>query len=141
MKAGLPLVHPNQWPDGAAPFLRTGILPYYRAVMALGLRILECLAIGLDADPAIFTGAYDRPLGRGQLVYYPAIGEADIRAERFGAAAHPRAGDREQRAIAQPGGCIIAGPEDRADMDAARCGLHRIFDRAAKSQRPRLLLP
>ena len=50
-------------------------------------------------------------------------------------------GDREQRAIAQPGGCIIAGPEDRADMDAARCGLHRIFDRAAKSQRPRLLLP
>jgi isopenicillin N synthase-like dioxygenase len=86
--AGLPLVHPNQWPDGAAPFLRTGILPYYRAVMALGLRILECLAIGLDADPAIFTRAYDRPLGRGQLVYYPAIGEADIRAERFGAAAH-----------------------------------------------------
>ena len=88
VKAGLPLVHPNQWPDGAAPFLRTGILPYYRAVMALGLRILECLAIGLDADPAIFTGAYDRPLGRGQLVYYPAIGEADIEAERFGAAAH-----------------------------------------------------
>ena len=88
VRAGLPLVHPNQWPDEAAPFLRAGILPYYKAVMALGLRILECLAIGLDADPSIFTRAYDRPLGRGQLVYYPAIGEADIRAERFGAAAH-----------------------------------------------------
>ena len=88
VRAGLPLVHPNQWPDEAAPFLRTGILPYYKAVMALGLRILEYLAIGLDADPSIFTRAYDRPLGRGQLVYYPAIGEADIRARRFGAAAH-----------------------------------------------------
>lgn len=88
VKAGLPLVHPNQWPDEVAPFLRNGILPYYQAVMALGLRILECLAIGLDADPSIFTRAYNRPLGRGQLVYYPAINEADIRAERFGAAAH-----------------------------------------------------
>ena len=88
VRAGLPLVHPNQWPDEVAPFLRNGILPYYQAVMALGLRILECLAIGLDADPSIFTRAYNRPLGRGQLVYYPAISEADIRAERFGAAAH-----------------------------------------------------
>ena len=88
VKAGLPLVHPNQWPDETAPFLRAGILPYYKAVMALGLRILECLAIGLDVNPGIFTRAYHRPLGRGQLVYYPAIGEADIEAERFGAAAH-----------------------------------------------------
>ena len=88
VKVGLPLVHPNQWPDEVAPFLRTGILPYYRAVMALGLRILECLAIGLDADPGIFTRAYGWPLGRGQLVYYPAIGKVDIEAERFGAAAH-----------------------------------------------------
>ena len=87
VEAGLPLVHPNQWPDEAARSCAR-ILPYYKAVMALGLRILECLAIGLDADPSIFTRAYDRPLGRGQLVYYPAIGEADIRARRFGAAAH-----------------------------------------------------
>lgn len=88
VRAGLPLVHPNQWPDEDAPFLRTGITPYYDAVMALGQQILECLAIGLDADPAVFARAYDRPLGRGQLVYYPAIGNADIKAERFGAAAH-----------------------------------------------------
>jgi len=88
VRAGLPLVHPNQWPDAQAPFLRAGIIPYYEAVMALGQRILECLAIGLAADPAVFASAYDRPLGRGQLVYYPAIGDADIRAERFGAAAH-----------------------------------------------------
>ena len=88
VRAGLPLVHPNQWPDEDAPFLRAGITPYYDAVMALGQQILESLAIGLDADPAVFARAYDRPLGRGQLVYYPAIGNADIKAERFGAAAH-----------------------------------------------------
>ncbi len=86
--AGLPLVHPNQWPDRAAPFLREGILPYYEAVMALGLRILTCLANGLGADPDIFVRAYDRPLGRGQLVYYPALGEEDVAAQRFGAAEH-----------------------------------------------------
>ena len=84
--AGLPLVHPNQWPDHTAPFLRAGILAYYEAVMALGLRILTCLAKGLGADPDIFVHAYDRPLGRGQLVYYPALGAADVAAQRFGAA-------------------------------------------------------
>lgn len=88
VKAGLPLVHPNQWPDETAPFLQQGILPYYQAVMTLGGTILDCLARGLGADPRIFARAYDKPLGRGQLVYYPAIDSADIAAERFGAAPH-----------------------------------------------------
>ena len=88
VRAKLPLVHPNQWPDDVAPFLRLGILPYYRAVMTLGGVILDCLARGLGADPQIFRRAYDKPLGRGQLVYYPAIDSADIAAERFGAAPH-----------------------------------------------------
>ena len=83
-----PLVHPNQWPDQAAPFLRAAITPYYQAVMALGSVILDCLARGLGADPQIFHRAYHKPLGRGQLVYYPAIDSADIAAERFGAAPH-----------------------------------------------------
>ena len=86
--AGLPLVHPNQWPDAKAPFLREAISPYYQAVMALGVKILECLALGPDGDPKIFTSAYDKPLGRGQLVYYPVLERADVEAERFGAAAH-----------------------------------------------------
>ena len=86
--AALPLVHPNQWPDQDAPFLRTEIVPYYTRIMALGLKILEHLAIGLDVDPAIFKRAYEKPLGRGQLVYYPPTCEADIKAKRFGAAPH-----------------------------------------------------
>ena len=86
--AGLPLVHPNQWPDGEAAFLRDGILPYYEAVMALGRRILTCLAAGLGIDETVVARAYERPLGRGQLVYYPALGAADVAAQRFGAAEH-----------------------------------------------------
>ena len=86
--AGLPLVHPNQWPGGEAAFLRDGILPYYQAVMALGRRILTCLAGGLGIDPGVVARAYERPLGRGQLVYYPALGEDDVAAQRFGAAEH-----------------------------------------------------
>ena len=88
VRAGLPLVHPNQWPDGEAAFLRAGILPYYEAVMALGRRILTCLAAGLGIDPGVVARAYERPLGRGQLVYYPALGAADVAAQRFGAAEH-----------------------------------------------------
>ena len=88
VQSGQPLVHPNQWPDGAAPSLRAGILPYYQAVMALGAVILDCLARGLGVDPQIIHRAYEKPLGRGQLVYYPAIDSADIAAERFGAAPH-----------------------------------------------------
>lgn len=38
--------------------------------------------------PGVFLRACDRPLGRGQLVYCPAVDDADIRARRFGAAAH-----------------------------------------------------
>lgn len=82
------LMHPNQWPDAAAPFLRKDVLPYYQAVMDLGMRILSCIAAELGATPDLIAQAYERPLGRGQLVYYPAISDADIAATRFGSAPH-----------------------------------------------------
>ncbi|MDB3999285.1 hypothetical protein N9448_06675 [Litorivicinus sp.] len=49
---------------------------------------MKYLAIGLHVDPIIFKDAYQKPLGHGQLVYYPPISEEDIAAERFGASAH-----------------------------------------------------
>ena len=88
VRAGLPLVHPNQWPDKSAPYLRPAVLAYYDAVMSLGRNMLHCIALGLGGDPGVFERAYDKPLGRGQLVYYPAIEDADVRARRFGAAPH-----------------------------------------------------
>ena len=86
--AGLPMVYPNQWPDEVAPYLRHDILPYYEAVLELSRKILAALAIGLGQSADIFQSAYRKPLGRGQLVYYPTLNKDDIDAERFGAASH-----------------------------------------------------
>jgi isopenicillin N synthase-like dioxygenase len=86
--AGLALIHPNQWPNETAPFLQPGLLPYYDAVMALGRRLMGCLALGLGQSRDLFEQAYEKPLGRGQLVYYPPLETADITAMRFGAASH-----------------------------------------------------
>lgn len=86
--AGVPMVFPNQWPDQAAPFLRQELLPYYQAVIDLSRSVLSALAYGLGKPKDFFAAAYEKPLGRGQLVYYPPMNEKDLREERFGAAAH-----------------------------------------------------
>ncbi len=95
--AGMPMVAPNQWPKEAvqvaqvtpdASFLKRDLMPYYLAVLDLSRKVLSALALGLGRSPDTFTKAYEKPLGRGQLVYYPEMTEGDFTAERFGAAAH-----------------------------------------------------
>jgi len=86
--AGVPLVSPNQWPDDAAPFLRRDLLPYYQAVISLSRKVLAALACGLGKPRDFFEEAYSKPLGRGQLVYYPPMNPNDEQEQRFGAAAH-----------------------------------------------------
>ena len=88
LKAGVPLVALNQWPDDEAPFLQRDLMPYYNAVLDLGRDILSLLAEGLGQSPEFFKNAYEKPLGRGQLVYYPVMEDDDRTALRFGAAAH-----------------------------------------------------
>ena len=87
LAANLPMVALNQWPNDA-PFLKAQLLPYYYAVLDLGRDLLSLLAEGLGQSPDFFADAYAKPLGRGQLVYYPAMDQADQQAQRFGAAAH-----------------------------------------------------
>ena len=86
--AGVPMVYPNQWPDKAAPFLRRDLLPYYNAVISLSRSVLSALAFGLGKPKDFFTAAYEKPLGRGQLVYYPPMNSEDELEQRFGAAPH-----------------------------------------------------
>lgn len=86
--AGVPLVAPNQWPTRAAPWLRQDIQPYYQAVLSLSAVILAALAKGLGQDAAFFKPFYQKPLGRGQLVYYPCQTAQDRNDRRMGAAAH-----------------------------------------------------
>lgn len=83
-----PLVHPNQWPKNEAAFLKEGIWPYYQQVISLGRRVLSALAHGLGQSKTFFDQAYETPLGRGQLVYYPPMSAQDIAQKRLGAAAH-----------------------------------------------------
>jgi len=85
---GQPMVAPNQWPDDFCPGLKPALLPYYQAVLEVSRGLLGALAIWLGQRPDFFAEAYRKPLGRGQLVYYPAINSADIEAERFSAAPH-----------------------------------------------------
>ena len=86
--SGVPMVFPNQWPDQAAPFLRANILPYYHSVIVLGRSILSALAYGLGNSKDFFNIAYKKPLGRGQLVYYPPMDDKDFDEQRFGASPH-----------------------------------------------------
>jgi len=84
----LPLVSPNQWPEQVLPNFKANILEYYQAVMALGSSLLECIAYGLDQNPEVFREKYTKPLGRGQLVYYPPISADDLACNSYSAAPH-----------------------------------------------------
>ncbi|MDB4079123.1 isopenicillin N synthase family oxygenase, partial [Amylibacter sp.] len=86
--SGVPMVFPNQWPDNFAPFLRSDVLPYYNAVIDLSKSVLSALAYGLGKPKDFFELAYKKPLGRGQLVYYPPMKFNDLNEQRFGASPH-----------------------------------------------------
>lgn len=85
---GLPMVAPNRWPVEAAPWLFDEIQPYYQAVIALSKTLMAAIAEGLGQDRDLFSVFYEKPLARGQLVYYPALEAHDLESERMGAAAH-----------------------------------------------------
>jgi isopenicillin N synthase-like dioxygenase len=87
LQAGWPLVAENQWPK-TDPDLRSELLPYYDAVVALSRKVLSALAVGLGQSPDFFAPRYRDPLARGQLVYYPPVTNKDIDEERFSAAEH-----------------------------------------------------
>jgi isopenicillin N synthase-like dioxygenase len=86
--AGLPMVAPNQWPNDVAPDLKSDLLEYYSQVVALSQLVLSALAVGLGQKADFFETAYDKPLARGQLVYYPTSTQQDEKEQRFGAATH-----------------------------------------------------
>eukprot|EP01083_Nonionella_stella_P095319 267553_1 len=67
-----PMVALNQWPTSFMPELSDDIDPYYNELMRVGATILESIAIGLGLnDTHFFKKYYVKPLGRGQLLYYP----------------------------------------------------------------------
>lgn len=85
---GKPLVAVNQWPDEAYPRLRADLTPYYDSVCAVARQVMSALARSLELPADFFAQAYEKPLARGQLVYYPPSTESDEAEQRFGVAAH-----------------------------------------------------
>lgn len=86
--AGKPLVAMNKWPSETFPRLQTELLPYYDAVCNVARRVMAAVAVSLDQKPNFFDDCYEKPLARGQLVYYPPSTEIDAAAHRFGVAPH-----------------------------------------------------
>lgn len=88
VRAGKPLVAVNQWPSEAFPRLEADLRPYYDALCAVARHVMAAIAVSLDQAPGFFDRCYEKPLARGQLVYYPPSTAADEAEERFGVAPH-----------------------------------------------------
>lgn len=85
---GTPKTPPaNQWPS-AFPRLQTELMPYYEAVCGIGNAVLKAVAHGFDLPESTFVNAYEKPMARGQLVYYPPSSSSDESEQRFGVAPH-----------------------------------------------------
>jgi isopenicillin N synthase-like dioxygenase len=84
--AGEALRGPNQWP-AFMPELEAALAEYYAEIGKAGADLLVAVATGLGIESDFFSGKYDKPLQRTQMVYYPPhppLAEAD----QFGVAPH-----------------------------------------------------
>jgi len=84
--AGEALRGPNQWPE-FMPELEVALAEYYAEIGKAGADLLVAVATGLGIDSDFFSGKYDKPLQRTQMVYYPPhppLAETD----QFGVAPH-----------------------------------------------------
>ncbi len=86
--AGKPLVAVNQWPTVAFPRLEAELRPYYDALCDVARHVMAAVAVSLEQPAGFFDACYEKPLARGQLVYYPPSTAGDEAEERFGVAPH-----------------------------------------------------
>jgi isopenicillin N synthase-like dioxygenase len=84
--AGKSLIGVNQWLAGETAW-RAVIEDYYAGVFELGQRLLEGVALALDAPRTFFRPLYRRPLVRARLLHYPPQ-QPTTADGQFGAAPH-----------------------------------------------------
>jgi len=77
----------NRWPT-EFPRLQAELMPYYRSVCGIGNAVLKAIAHGFDLPETTFERAYETPMARGQLVYYPPSSSSHEAEQRFGVAPH-----------------------------------------------------
>jgi len=81
--AGLPLCGPNQWPELTG--FQDAVLSYSSMIQSIGDKLLETIAVSLDAPPSFFKTYYERCMLRGQLLCYP---PTENHPDQFGVAPH-----------------------------------------------------
>lgn len=86
--ANKPLMSTNQWPTASFPRLQEELLPYYDALCDVAKTLMSIVAVSLDQSKTFFDACYQKPLARGQLVFYPPSTEIDEAQERYGVAPH-----------------------------------------------------
>jgi isopenicillin N synthase-like dioxygenase len=67
--AGNPMLGPNTWPD--LPGFAEAVTAYYRAVLAVGEKLLWAFAVALGEDPDTFTQHATKTPSQLRLVHYP----------------------------------------------------------------------
>ncbi len=103
-RAGKPFVGLNQWPE--LPGFRSTLLAYYAALLDLGLRLHQAIALDLGIDSNYFADAFRAPLSALRLLHYPPHpGEFD--GDQFGAGPHTDYGNISLLAQDQTGGLEV----------------------------------
>ncbi len=82
-------------------------MPFNLTVVELVRSVAQAIASGLGKDVDFFDVGYEVPLAPGQLVYYSKPNGTDMRATRFGAAAHLNFGESTIRLQDNNGGLQV----------------------------------
>ena len=86
-RSGRPLAGPrNKWPAGL-PRMRATFMRYFDECNGLGKLLLRAFAASLDIEPDYFIRAFEKPITRCSVIYYPPQPPA-MGAEQFGVAPH-----------------------------------------------------
>jgi isopenicillin N synthase-like dioxygenase len=84
-RAGLPMHDTNRWPEGLPGFRET-LEEYWRAVVAIGPKLLRALALAMKQPEDFFVPFYTKPDSLLRCVTYPGM-EGDFDGQ-FGAGPH-----------------------------------------------------
>ncbi len=152
--AGTPFRGSNQWPD-AVPELQPAIYGgFYAAGRTTGAALLRAVCVGLGLAPDTLAPRFEKPMARGQLIYYPPQ-PPEMGEDQFGVAAHTDFGcltmvcqdnlgglqvqcrDGEWLAIPPVEGMLLVNVGDllaRWSNDRFRSTLHRVVNSSGRER-------
>lgn len=85
--AGTPFRGPNRWPARQPGMRRAVYDGFHREGCATAARLLRAVCVGLGLEPDALAPHFEKPMARGQLLYYPPQ-PVEAGEDQFGVAAH-----------------------------------------------------